>query len=167
VCDIRGGEDVADAVYHDSRTFTFGDISPRNVFTSLKMIGGARGWFTYDFLWEIRGMLDKLVGGYGLNRGRRDETELRVGDSLDFWKVVDLREGKRLLLLAQMKLPGKAWLEFTVAGNTLTQTAHFLPKGLAGRLYWYLMLPFHVLIFNDLAKSVISRARDLAKGEAR
>lgn len=167
VCDIRGGDDMADAVYRDSRTFAFGDVPPEKVFASLKMIGGARGWFTYDFLWEIRGMLDKLVGGYGLNRGRRDETELRVGDSLDFWKVVDLREGKRLLLLAQMKLPGKAWLEFTVAGNTLTQTAHFLPKGLAGRLYWYLMLPFHVLIFNDLAKSVISRARDLAKGEAR
>lgn len=162
VCDIRGGEDLAAAVYRDTKTFTFGDIPSEKIFASLKMLGGSRGWFTYDLLWEVRGMVDKLVGGYGLSRGRRDETDLRIGDSLDFWKVVDLKEGKRLLLLAQMKLPGKAWLEFTVAGNTLTQTAHFLPKGLAGRLYWYLMLPFHALIFNDLATGVIARARQLA-----
>jgi len=107
----------------------------------------------------LRGVVDKLVGGPGLNRGRRDTAILRVGDSLDFWKVIDLKEGKRLLLSSQMKLPGKAWLEFSVVDTTLVQTVYFLPQGLWGRLYWYLIRPFHALIFSDLAKGIIKQAK--------
>ncbi len=105
--------------------------------------------------------LDKLVGGYGLNRGRRVGNTLRVGDALDFWKVADIVPNKRLLLLAQMKLPGKAWLEFDLQGETLTQTAHFIPHGLFGRLYWYAVLPFHHFVFADLCKGIIDRAATL------
>ena len=106
--------------------------------------------------------MDKLVGGYGLNRGRRLDRELRLGDALDFWKVVDIKEGKRLLLYAQMKLPGSAWLEFDIQPNQLVQTAHFLPRGLLGRLYWYAIAPLHNLVFADLARAVVN---DASKGE--
>ncbi len=100
--------------------------------------------------------MDKIIGGYGLNRGRRVNGELRVGDALDFWKVVDIKAGKRLLLYAQMKVPGEAWLEFDVQPEQLVQTAHFLPRGVLGRLYWYMVLPFHYFVFNDLAQTVVS-----------
>ena len=100
--------------------------------------------------------MDKLSGGYGLSRGRRSNTDLRVGDALDFWKVVDLKPGKRLLLHAQMKVPGDAWLEFDVQQEQLVQTAHFLPKGLWGRLYWYSVLPLHHFVFSNLAKTVVN-----------
>ena len=100
--------------------------------------------------------MDKVVGGYGLNRGRRSGNELRMGDALDFWKVVDIRPGKRVLLYAQMKVPGEAWLEFDIQPDQLVQTAHFLPRGLLGRLYWYSVLPFHNLIFTDLARTVVA-----------
>jgi len=103
-------------------------------------------------------MADKLVGGLGLNRGRRDPESLRIGDSLDFWKVSDLRENRRLLLLAQMKVPGKAWLEFAIEGEELVQTAYFLPKGLGGRLYWWAMKPFHALIFGRMIKRAVARS---------
>lgn len=103
--------------------------------------------------------MDKLVGGYGLSRGRRSNTDLRIGDALDFWKVVDLKPGKRLLLHAQMRVPGDAWLEFDVQPEQLVQTAHFLPKGLLGRLYWYSILPLHHLVFSNLAKTVVTSAK--------
>ena len=102
--------------------------------------------------------IDKLVGGYGLNRGRRLSGELRVGDALDFWKVADIKANKRLLLLAQMKLPGKAWLEFVIEGNMLVQTAHFYPRGLLGRLYWYSTRVLHNLVFQDLAEKIVKHA---------
>jgi hypothetical protein len=103
--------------------------------------------------------MDKAVGGYGLNRGRRAKGELRIGDSLDFWKVADIKPNKRLLLLAQMKLPGKAWLEFSIEGDQLIQTAHYYPHGLWGRLYWYTTNPFHNLVFQDLAEKIVKQAR--------
>ena len=103
-------------------------------------------------------MLDKFVGGYGLNRGRRQQKELRKGDALDFWKVADLKENKRVLLLAQMKLPGRAWLEFDIQADRLVQTAYFHPLGLLGRLYWYSVWPFHSLVFKNLAQKVVERA---------
>ena len=105
--------------------------------------------------------MDKMVGGYGLNRGRRIKRELRIGDSLDFWKVSDIRPNKRLLLLAQMKLPGKAWLEFSIEGNRLIQTAHYYPHGLWGRLYWYATNPFHKLVFQDLAEKIVKQTRQV------
>ena len=162
-CDIKDFDNPAGAVLRDVRTIPFNKGErPEDVFRSACAIGGARGWFRYDFLWRLRGLMDKLVGGYGLNRGRRLDRELRLGDALDFWKVVDIKEGKRLLLYAQMKLPGSAWLEFDIQPNQLVQTAHFLPRGLLGRLYWYAIAPLHNLVFADLARAVVN---DASKGE--
>ncbi len=122
-------------------------------------IGGKTGWYYGNWLWEIRGILDQLVGGVGMRRGRKNETEIVTGETLDFWRVIlaDKKE-KRLLLFAEMKLPGEAWLEFKIDDkNVLTQTATFRPLGLMGRLYWYAALPFHGFIFkgmiNKLAES--------------
>ena len=118
-------------------------------------IGGNNGWYYGNFLWEIRGVLDKLAGGVGLRRGRTNPNTLYPGDSLDLWRVLyaDKEEG-RLLLFAEMKLPGDAWLEFKIIGNTLFQTATFRPLGLWGRLYWILLSPFHYFIFNGLIKAL-------------
>ncbi|HQO03226.1 MAG TPA: DUF2867 domain-containing protein, partial [Spirochaetota bacterium] len=101
---------------------------------------------------------DKLAGGAGLNRGRRIDGDLRTGDSVDFWKVIDIEENRRLLLLAEMKLPGRAWLEFVIDGSSLVQTAHFIPKGLGGRLYWYFLLPFHIPVFRNMAHQLVRSA---------
>jgi hypothetical protein len=125
-------------------------------------IGGERGWYFGNWLWRIRGLIDKLVGGVGLRRGRRSANDLKTGDALDFWRVLiaDKQQG-RLLLFAEMKLPGEAWLEFKVkqqgAINILQQTATFRPRGLWGRLYWYSVLPFHGLIFPKMAKGVVNK----------
>lgn len=114
-------------------------------------IGGDNGWYYGNWLWRIRGFLDKLVGGVGLRRGRTNRTDIKAGDALDFWRVLyaDKEEG-RLLLFAEMKLPGEAWLEFNIENGVLTQTATFRPLGLAGRLYWYSVLPFHGFIFKGM-----------------
>ncbi|MFO7605864.1 MAG: SDR family oxidoreductase [Desulfurivibrionaceae bacterium] len=159
VCDIKDLDDPTSAVLRDSREYPLGDATPAEVFTAACTLGGEHGWFRYHFLWQFRGLVDKLLGGYGLNRGRRVRDELRVGDSLDFWKVADLRENKRLLLLAQMKVPGKAWLEFDIQPDKLVQTAHFLPSGLWGRLYWYSVAPLHHLVFSNLARQIVLQAR--------
>ncbi|GGK35236.1 epimerase [Yeosuana aromativorans] len=118
-------------------------------------IGGNTGWYYGTFLWKIRGYLDKLVGGIGLRRGRTHQTELNIGDALDFWRVIYAdKSQKKLLLYAEMKLPGEAWLEFKIEDETLKQTATFRPRGLAGRLYWYSVLPFHGLIFKGMIKKL-------------
>lgn len=161
-CDIKDFDNPAGAILRDTRTVPFENGErQQDVFQSACEVGGPNGWFKYNFLWRIRGIMDKLVGGYGLNRGRRVNHELRVGDALDFWKVVDIKPGKRLLLYAQMKVPGEAWLEFDVQPDQLVQTAHFLPKGLFGRLYWYSVLPVHHFVFNDLARTVVSKSTKL------
>jgi uncharacterized protein YbjT (DUF2867 family) len=114
-------------------------------------IGGENGWYYGNFLWMMRGFLDKLVGGTGLRRGRKSQTELSVGDALDFWRVLDVdKKKKRLLLYAEMKLPGEAWLEFKIENNILYQTATFRPLGIWGRIYWYAVLPFHGFIFKGM-----------------
>jgi uncharacterized protein YbjT (DUF2867 family) len=158
-CDIIYQDDPSSAIIRDRRVVEFGDLAPEKVFQSALAIGGERGWYKYNVLWRLRGAMDKMVGGYGLNRGRRLKGELRVGDSLDFWKVADIKPNKRLLLLAQMKLPGKAWLEFSIEENTMIQTAHYYPHGLWGRLYWYATNPFHNLVFQDLAEKIVKQAR--------
>ncbi len=118
-------------------------------------IGGENGWYTGDWLWGIRGFLDKLVGGPGLRRGRKDSENIYAGETLDFWKVLlASREEKRLLLYAEMKLPGEAWLEFKIDGDYVVQTATFRPLGLLGRAYWYSVLPFHGFIFNGMLKKI-------------
>lgn len=119
-------------------------------------IGGDSGWYYGDFLWEIRGFLDQFFGGVGLRRGRRHPTNLTPGDALDFWRVLYANKDEgRLLLFAEMKLPGEAWLEFNLKDNILTQTATFRPKGLSGRLYWYSVLPFHGFIFNGMLTALV------------
>ena len=118
-------------------------------------IGGENGWYYGTILWKFRGYIDKLFGGIGLRRGRTNKTELKTGDALDFWRVlVADKEQKRLILFAEMKLPGEAWLEFKVAKGKVYQRATFRPKGLAGRLYWYSVVPFHGFIFNGMIKKI-------------
>ena len=114
-------------------------------------IGGGTGWYYADWIWKFRGFIDKLFGGVGLRRGRTHPSRISPGDSIDFWRVLyaDREEG-RLLLFAEMKLPGEAWLEFRISKNTLIQTATFRPRGLSGRFYWYLLLPFHHIIFRKM-----------------
>jgi len=119
-------------------------------------IGGKTGWYFGTWLWEIRGILDQIVGGVGMRRGRKSDTELNTGDALDFWRVMIAdKEEKRLLLYAEMKLPGEAWLEFKIdKNNVLTQIATFRPLGLFGRLYWYSVLPFHGLVFRGMINNI-------------
>ncbi len=118
-------------------------------------IGGENGWYFGNWLWELRGFLDKLVGGVGLRRGRKNQNTISAGETLDFWRVIYAsRENKRLLLYAEMKLPGEAWLEFKIKNQQLIQSATFRPKGLWGRLYWYLAIPLHYMIFQGMAKSI-------------
>jgi len=127
------------------------DITLKNIWA----IGGKNGWYYADWLWELRGFIDKLFGGVGLRRGRKSTTDIIPGDAIDFWRVlVASKEEKRLLLYAEMKLPGEAWLEFIIINNTLCQIATFRPLGLWGRLYWYSLLPFHAFIFKGMLKNI-------------
>ncbi|WP_321531342.1 SDR family oxidoreductase [uncultured Desulfuromonas sp.] len=158
-CDISGKESINKAVLRDRRVFYFEPALQHEVFESFCSIGGSNGWGAYDPLWHIRGLIDKIFGGVGLSRGRRQPEALRVGDALDFWKVVDIEADKRLLLVAQMKLPGKGWLEFVMDDDKLIQTAYFYPEGLWGRLYWYSVMPFHFFVFRSLGRLIIEQAR--------
>jgi len=158
-CDIEGKDRLESAVYREKASIDFSAIPADRVFPVVESIGGDNGWFTYDWLWRLRGFIDILFAGPGLSRGRRDPNRLRIGDGLDFWKVVDLKPNKRLLLVNQMKVPGKAWLEFSIEGSRLVVTAHYYPKGLWGRLYWLLTKPLHKLIFPDIAKGIIKKAQ--------
>jgi uncharacterized protein YbjT (DUF2867 family) len=129
------------------------------VMNKIFSIGGDKGWYYATWIWEIRGVLDKMVGGVGLRRGRRNATELNPGDSLDFWRVLIAdKENMRLLLFAEMKVPGEAWLEFRILkksdGYYLYQTATFMPHGLSGRIYWFLMLPFHLFMFRGMLREI-------------
>ncbi|MCZ4407463.1 SDR family oxidoreductase [Cryomorphaceae bacterium 1068] len=138
------------------------------VLDNIWRIGGEQGWYYGTFLWKIRGYLDKLFGGIGLRRGRRSPTEIYPGDALDFWRVIIAsRENGRLLLYAEMKLPGEAWLEFRVlqknGKNIVSQIATFRPKGLLGRLYWYAVWPFHIFVFNGMINKLVSYERSTAK----
>jgi len=119
-------------------------------------IGGETGWYYGDWLWSLRGFIDKLSGGVGSRRGRTNKHEIHAGDSLDFWRVLYANKEKgKLVLFAEMKLPGEAWLEFKIIGNTLYQSATFRPRGIWGKLYWYSVLPFHGFIFNGMLNKLI------------
>jgi uncharacterized protein YbjT (DUF2867 family) len=127
--------------------------NPDKTLDRIWSIGGSNGWYYGNMLWELRGFIDKAVGGVGLRRGRKNQDTIQAGESLDFWRVLYAsRQDKRLLLYAEMKLPGEAWLEFSIKDDKLHQTATFRPKGLWGRLYWYMLFPVHVLIFNGMSK---------------
>lgn len=139
--------------YIDKREIEVNDVSKTK--DKIWSIGGKTGWYSVNWLWSIRGFIDKLFGGVGLRRGRKSRTMIFAGDSLDFWRVLyaNKNEGK-LLLYAEMKLPGEAWLEFQIKNKTLYQTATFRPLGLLGRMYWYSVLSFHAIIFKGLLKEL-------------
>jgi len=138
------------------------DASASALWQSIESIGGDNGWYGADFLWYLRGLLDRLFGGVGLRRGRRDPLTLHVGESLDFWRVEELDRGVRLKLYAEMVLPGKAWLEFTIieegGKRIVRQEASFSPRGLGGQLYWYAVLPFHIFVFPTMMRNLIRKA---------
>ncbi|UTW61797.1 SDR family oxidoreductase [bacterium SCSIO 12741] len=143
----------------DNRTFRLGDTQ-ETVLKRLWQIGGKKGWYYASWLWKIRGFLDRLVGGVGLRRGRTNALQIHPGDALDFWRVLVADPGKgRLLLYAEMKLPGEAWLEFNIRSqengqDILVQQATFRPRGLTGRLYWYSVSPFHAFLFEGMGRKI-------------
>ncbi len=159
IWELQYKDDPSSAVLMDRQSMKLGDTPKETVYRTFCSIGGKEGWFGYDWLWEIRGWMDKMLGGAGLNRGRRDTHHLRIGESVDFWRVEDLNVNERLLLHAQMKVPGKAWLEFKIIEDELVQTAYFYPRGLWGRLYWYLLTPVHYLVFRNMIKSILKKAK--------
>lgn len=138
-----------------------------SVFSWISSIGGKNGWMFAGFLWQLRGFLDRLIGGVGLRRGRRNPTELRVGDALDFWRVESIQPDRLLRLRAEMKVPGEAWLQFETlpqsAGSMkFIQTAYFAPRGLLGHAYWYALYPIHKIVFSGLIRAIARRSqRDL------
>jgi hypothetical protein len=157
-------------VFVDERTRST-DVAPEHVWRVIEGIGGANGWYSWPAAWAIRGVLDKLVGGAGHNRGRRHADRLVVGDAVDWWRVEAVEDspaGKVLRLRAEMRVPGEAWLELSAlaersddgvgAGTTYRQRAIYFPRGLSGKLYWWLVLPFHGLIFPSMARNIIQRA---------
>jgi len=143
--------------YFDRRELPVAD--PDKALDKIWSIGGETGWYYGDWLWGLRGFIDKLSGGVGLRRGRKNQNDLSPGDALDFWRVlIANKEEKWLLLYAEMRLPGEAWLEFRIdSQNILHQTATFRPLGLWGRLYWFSVLPFHAFIFRGLSKSIAGK----------
>ena len=151
-----------EGIFREVRSTTV-DAPARRVFGSFSSLGGTAGWLVWNWAWGVRGLIDGLIGGPGLRRGRRHPTELHQGDAVDFWRVEVLDPPHRLRLRAEMRLPGKAWLEFEARplenGQTeLVQTALFAPRGAWGVLYWYALYPFHRFIFGDLVQAIADRA---------
>ncbi len=141
-------------------------VAPPAAFRAFSGLGGARGWLYMNWAWQFRGAVDRLVGGVGMRRGRRDPDELRVGDALDFWRVEAVEPGRLLRLRAEMKVPGPAWLEFQalphgVGQSLIIQTAFFEPKGLSGLIYWYALYPIHAFIFSGLIREVAALSERL------
>jgi hypothetical protein len=149
----------------DTRT-AFVPVDRRAAFAPIRRIGGARGWYYANGLWRLRGFVDLLLGGVGVRRGRPHPDELRIGDALDFWRVEAYEPVRRLRLAAEMRVPGRAWLEFEVSdaegGSTIRQTAVFDPAGLWGLVYWYGIYPLHARIFKGMLAAIATRA---VKGE--
>ncbi|MGW3103761.1 SDR family oxidoreductase [Streptomyces sp. NPDC001100] len=150
------------SLYTDLRELPV-DASREALWRVIEGIGGVNGWYSFPLAWAVRGQLDRLVGGVGLRRGRRDAARLRVGDSLDFWRVEEIRPGRLLRLRAEMRLPGLAWLEMCAetddAGRTrYRQRALFHPHGLAGHAYWWSVSPFHAVVFGGMARNIAAAA---------
>ena len=146
-------------VYVDCRSVIV-EGAPEEIWKPLTRLGGATGWYYGNWLWKLRGLMDRIAGGVGLSRGRRHISELKPGDALDLWRVADVEPDKRLLLIAEMKLPGKALLEFTIepvneTSVKLKQTAKFLPAGLSGMLYWLLVTPLHNFVFDGMLRGIV------------
>jgi hypothetical protein len=134
------------------------DAAPDEVWKVVEGIGGERGWYSFPLAWAVRGFLDRLIGGVGLRRGRRHPDHLHVGEALDFWRVEALERGHLLRLRAEMRLPGLAWLEFRVepdgSGSRIFQRAIFRPRGIAGKLYWWSVWPFHGIVFEGMLRNM-------------
>jgi uncharacterized protein YbjT (DUF2867 family) len=141
-------------------------VPPARAFAPIERIGGRTGWYYGGWLWRLRGILDLLVGGAGARRGRRDPERLAPGDTVDWWRVEAVEAGRLLRLAAEMRLPGRAWLQFEVAGDatgaTITQTAIFDPVGVSGRLYWYVLYPLHHLVFSGMLRGIVRAAEGAA-----
>ena len=144
---------------------------PAAAWAAVERIGGRNGWYSASLLWEVRGLLDRMIGGVGMRRGRRDPDTLVVGDVVDFWRVEERIPPELLRLRAEMKLPGKAWLEFTVtpdrAGSRIRQRAVFWPRGLAGQAYWWTIWPFHAFVFPPMIRGIVRRAESTASASGR
>ena len=153
---------AGEAVLSDSRE-ALTDIPLAEIWRTIEGIGGEHGWYGSDFLWWTRGLIDRAFGGVGLRRGRRDPDFLRVGDSLDFWRVEKIERESVLRLYAEMVLPGKAWLEFRVSTENdktrIVQEATFTPRGLGGQLYWYSVMPFHTFVFPTMLRNIIKKTK--------
>ena len=158
---------VEEGMMLERRTMTI-KLPPATVFKAYTGIGGTRGWLYMDWAWALRGWMDKAIGGVGIRRGRRHPDDIRAGESLDFWRVEAVEPDRLMRLRAEMKVPGKAWLQFESAphedGDTvLTETAYFAPRGFWGFIYWYAMWPFHAFLFDGLIRQLAARARMLAR----
>ena len=144
------------------------DAPAEAIFRAFTGLGGTRGWLYMNWAWRIRGAFDRLCGGVGLRRGRRDADSVRVGEALDFWRVEAVEPNHLIRLRAEMKVPGKAWLQFEVKAQEhdtrplLSQIAFFAPKGLLGLVYWYALYPIHSMIFGGMIQRVAKRAADIA-----
>jgi uncharacterized protein YbjT (DUF2867 family) len=150
------------SVYTDERERRT-KATPERLWEVVEGIGGERGWYSFPLAWAVRGWMDRLAGGVGLRRGRRDPHRLNVGEALDWWRVEELERGRLLRLRAEMKVPGQAWLELRVAdgepgGSTYRQRAVFVPKGLAGHLYWAVVWPFHGVVFGGMVRNIANEA---------
>ena len=160
---FAGDPDWAGGTLFVDRQQAESTASATDLYWGFARIGGRVGYYSLDWAWQIRGLIDRLVGGVGLRRGRRHPEELRLHDTVDFWRVAAVEPGRMLQLAAEMKVPGEAWLEWRIepseGGRTVTQTAYFRPKGLFGRLYWYAMLPFHHLIFASMLDAIVTAAQ--------
>jgi uncharacterized protein YbjT (DUF2867 family) len=147
------------------------DAPPAQAFAAIRRIGGATGWYYGDWLWRLRGCLDVLVGGVGMRRGRRAPESLNVGDTLDWWRVEAFEPGRRVRLAAEMKVPGRAWLEFEVdaeaTGSTIRQTAIFDPVGLLGLIYWYAVYPLHHVVFAGMLRGIVKAVEGQSPAPAR
>ena len=165
--DALEGPSPADADWAGPKTYSdkrrrWGDVDPEATWDVVEGIGGEHGWYSFLLAWQVRGILDKLSGGYGLRRGRLSPNRLHPGDPVDWWRVEHIERPHRLLLRAEMKAPGRAWLEFNVAekdgGTEYRQRAIFEPRGLGGELYWLGLLPFHAIIFPSMSKNILRAA---------
>jgi uncharacterized protein YbjT (DUF2867 family) len=147
--------------YRDDRELAV-DVPPRDLWRAIEGIGGDHGWYSFPLAWAVRGLLDRIVGGVGLRRGRRHPDRLMLGDAVDFWRVEALERGRLLRLRAEMRLPGEAWLEFSITEEgdapVLHQHALFIPRGLAGSLYWWAVYPFHGVVFGSMIANLAKAA---------
>ena len=150
----------------DARTLNI-NVPPETAFNPIKNIGGEQGWYAWNLLWQLRGLIDLLLGGVGMRRGRSNKDKLIAGEIIDFWRIEKVVPNNFLSLSAEMKLPGRAWLEFEVIGNgsssTIKQTAIFEPAGIFGKIYWYSLYPLHQIIFAGMLQAIADKALALSK----